>query len=168
MEEGVGAAASYAQPTYLLGAGGEVGDSHLLGLHISGPVGRGFVSADHTIIGSLQAGATIRGERDSYPIPSQSFTAWTLELRASTLGPWNLPVGAWVTLLHRAYDGPTLTSAGNRIDHLVAVGVSVDLDFINLWGVSPTLGLIYETQSSTDPLGRFNRVQALMGAEKVF
>ena len=64
--------------------------------------------------------------------------------------------------------GRRSSSAGNRIDHLVAAGVSVDLDFITLWGVSPTLGLIYETQSSTDPLARFNRVQALMGAEKVF
>jgi len=167
-EEGAGAAVSDAQPTYLLGAGAEGGVSHLLQLHISGPVVRGFVSADHTIIRSLQAGATIGGERDRYPIPSQSFTAWTLELRSSVLGPWNLPLAAWATFLHRAYDGPTLTSVGNRVDRLVAIGVSVDLDFIALWGVSPTVGIDYETQSSNDPLGRFNRVQVLMGAEKVF
>jgi len=42
------------------------------------------------------------------------------------------------------------------------------LDFINAWGMSPSLGVAYEREASNDPLGRFNRVKLLFGLGRVF
>jgi hypothetical protein len=45
---------------------------------------------------------------------------------------------------------------------------TVDLDFINIWGMPPSIGVGYETTASNDPLGRYNRVTALVGTGKAF
>jgi hypothetical protein len=107
-------------------------------------------------------------ERDYYPIPSEAFSAPSIELRASFLGLWELPTNIWVAVLYRGYDGPTLTSSGARTDRYWSGGVLVELDFLNIWGMSPSIGLAYETEASNDPLGRFNRIRALFGIGKVF
>jgi hypothetical protein len=78
-----------------------------------------------------------------------------------------LPTNIWGAALYREYDGPTLTSSGVRADRYWGGGVSVELDFLNIWGMSPSIGLAYETGASNDPLGRFNRVRALLGIGKV-
>jgi Surface lipoprotein assembly modifier len=120
------------------------------------------------LTGSLSVGATLRFERDDYPIPSQAFSAPSITLRTSFLGPWDLPTSIWGVALYRNYDGATLTSSGVRIDQYWSGGVSVELDFLNFWGMSPSIGIAYETEASNDPLGRFNRIRALVGIGKVF
>jgi hypothetical protein len=167
-EEGIRLGTTYSQPSYQLGVGAEGGKARLLQLQVPGSVARGYVSADLAVFRSLSVGTTIRYERDYYPIPSQAFSAPSIELRATFLGPWDLPTDTWTTFLYRNYDGATLTSSGIRLDRYWSFGVSVELDFLNFWGMSPSVGLAYETESSTDPLGRFNRIRALLGIGKVF
>jgi hypothetical protein len=167
-EEGLRVETGIDHPLYALSVGGEGGPSRLIGPDIYGSAARGFISIDVPLTPVITAGITFRYERDAYPVPSQSFNSKAVETRLSFLGPWSLPVNTWAGLLGRNYDGPTLTSNGTRTDQFRAVVISVELDFLTLWGVSPTVGVSYQTQTSHDPLGRFNRIQALLGVTKMF
>jgi tetratricopeptide (TPR) repeat protein len=167
-EEGLRLGTAYHQSSYQLGVGAEAGKARLLEIQLPGTVARGYASADLAVFRSFSVGTTIRYERDNYPIPSQAFSAPSIELRSSFLGPWDLPASMWTTFLYRDYDGATLTSSGVRIDRYWSFGISVELDFLNIWGMSPSVGLAYETESSTDQLGRFDRVRVLVGIGKVF
>ena len=159
---------NYIRSSVQLGAGAEGGAAQLLGIQVSGTAARGYISADIAVTGSLSVGTTVRYERDNYPIPSQAFSAPSVALRATFLGPWDLPVSPWVIFLRRNYDGATLTSSGVRTDRYWSGGVAVELDFLNIWGMSPSIGFAYENEASNDPLGRFNRMTAVLGMGKVF
>jgi tetratricopeptide (TPR) repeat protein len=167
-EQGGRLVANYVHASWQLGVGAEGGAAELLGLGISGTAARGFLSADYAVSPTLSTGATLRYERDNYPIPSQAFSAPSITLRSTFLGPWELPISPWVTFLRRNYDGATLTSSGVRVDRYWSGGVAVELDFLNIWGMSPSIGVAYENEASNDPLGRFNRITALLGMGKVF
>ena len=167
-EEGVRLETGYSKPFYSLGLGVEAGKAQLIGIQVAGTAARGYLSADISGTRSVTFGTTVRYERDSYPVPSQAFSAPSVEFRSSFLGLWNLPTNTWVAALYRKYDGPTLTSSGVRIDRYLSLGASVELDFVNIWGMSPSVGLAYETQASNDQLGQFNRVRFLLGVGKVF
>ena len=167
-EDGVRLETGLDRASYALSIGGEGGSSRLVGPALTGGIAREFMSADLSLTDTMTAGTTLRYERDSYPLPSQAFASRSVETRLAFPGPWKMPVNIWAAFLARDYDGATLTSNGTRLDQLITVGASVELDFVTLWGVSPSLGVAYETQKSTDPLGRFNRLQALFGFTKVF
>jgi tetratricopeptide (TPR) repeat protein len=167
-EQGVRLETDYNRPSWQLGVGAEGGATQLLGLTVSGTAARGFLSADYAMADWLSVGTTVRYERDNYPIPSQAFSAPSITLRSTFLGPWDLPISPWTTFLRRNYDGATLTSSGVRVDRYWSGGVAVELDFLNIWGMSPSLGIGYENEASNDPLGRFNRITAILGIGKVF
>jgi tetratricopeptide (TPR) repeat protein len=167
-EDGIRLETGLDRQSYAISIGGEGGSSRLLGPALVGGIARGFMSADLSLTDTVTVGTTLRYERDSYPLPSQAFTAKSVETRLAFPGPWKLPVNIWAAFLARDYDGATLTSNGTRLDQLITVGASVELDFFTLWGVSPSLGVADETQKSTDQLGRFNRLQLLFGFTKVF
>jgi len=167
-EDGIHIDSKYSVEAYSLTAGGEAGASRLVQIAATGMATRGFVGGDMLVAGTWTAGAVLRLERDSYTIPSQSFAAPTVEAHTGFLGPFDLPINVWAATLYRGYDGPTLTSVGKRADHYWTAGLSVELDFINAWGMSPSLGVAYEREASNDPLGRFNRVKLLFGLGRVF
>ena len=167
-EDGMHFDGKYAAEAYRWTAGGEVGSSRLVQIAATGMATRGFVGSDMLVTGTWTAGVVLRLERDSYMIPSQSFTAPAIEAHTGFLGPFELPINLWAATLYRGYDGATLTSSGKRADHYWTAGVSVELDFINAWGMSPSLGVAYEREASNDPLGRFNRVKLLFGLGRVF
>ena len=167
-EQGGRLAITYTRPSWRVAAGAEGGATQLVGIDVPGTVARGFLSADVALTDRLSLGATLRFERDNYPIPSQAFSAPAVELRAGFLGPWELPVNLWAAAMYRAYDGATLTSSGVRADHYWGGGVTVLLDVLTIWGVSPSIGFAYESEASNDPLGRFNRLTGLLGVAKVF
>ncbi len=167
-EDGLHIDGKYVAEAFSLTAGGEIGTSRLVQIAATGTAARGFVGGDILVSGTWSAGAVLRLERDSYAIPSQSFTAPTIEVHTGFLGPFELPINLWAATLFRGYNGPTLTSVGKRADHYWAAGLSVELDFINVWGMSPSLGVAYEREASNDPLGRFNRVKLLFGLGRVF
>jgi hypothetical protein len=110
----------------------------------------------------------LRLERDDYPIPSQRFTSGSVELHSVVTGPFDVPVRVWALALARQYDGQTLTSPGRRLDHLWGSGVVFDLDMINLWGMSPQIGVTWLSQASNDTLGRFNRLSGVLGLSRGF
>ena len=167
-EAGIRLETGIDRQTYAVSMGGERGSSRLLETALSGATTRGFISADLSLTNTVTVGTTLRYERDSYPVPSQVFSTKSIETRLAFPGPWQLPLSIWAAILARGYDGATLTSIGRRIDQVVTLGASVELDFITLWGASPTVGIVAETQKSTDPLARLTRVQALFGFTKAF
>ena len=167
-QAGIRLDAGWQRPLYSIGVSGEAGPSRLLDPMTSGSVVIGALSGDIALTDSVSVGGTLRIERDAYPVPSQSFVAPWAEVRTAFFGPWNLPVNAWAGYLLRDYAGATLTSDGLRVDRLVSLGISVELDFVTIWSVSPTFGVSDQIQTSSDPLARFHRLQALFGISKMF
>ncbi len=149
-----------------LSAATEAGSIKLLGPHVPGSVARGQLGGQVAVSSGLTVGAILRVERDDYPIPSQSFTAGSGEVRLMFTGPFELPMQVWGVALERQFQGATLTSPGPRLDHLWGGGWMVDLDFLNVWGMSPQIGVTYISQASNDTLGRFHRVTGIVGLSK--
>lgn len=168
LEQGLRVETSVAREDYALRAGAEMGSSRLIAIKVPGHVLRGFVGGDYRVAGPTIVGLTLRGEKHLYPASSQAFTAVSGEAYVAFEGPWQLPVRITASTLGRTYEGATLTSDGKRVDRQIALSAEVQLDMINWWGMSPILGMIYQRQTSTDPLGRFNRLTGLVSLAKLF
>jgi len=168
LEQGVRFETSVARADYALRAGSETGTSRLIALNVPGHIVRAFVGGDYRVAGGTIVGLTLRGEKHWYSMASQAFTAATVSAYVGFEGPWQLPMRVTASSLNRMYEGATLTSNGKRVDWQMALSAEVQLDMISIWGMLPTLGMIYQRQTSTDTRGRFNRLTGLMSLTKYF
>lgn len=168
LEHGLRLEVGRSERLYAVRAGGELGQARLLALDIPGEVRRGFVSVDVPVARTVGIGGTARLEDARYNVAAQAYRAASLELRLGFDGPWNFPMRLTGMALRRAYEAPSVSSQGNRVDRAWAAGLSMEIDAISIWGTSPIIGVSYQRQISNERLAEYKRTNIILGLTRLF
>jgi tetratricopeptide (TPR) repeat protein len=168
VEHGLRLEVGRAEGVYAVRAGVEFGQARLIALDVPGEIHRGFLSFDAPITGTLSIGGTGRLEDARYEVAAQAYRAASLELWLGLDGPWAFPMRITGMALRRAFDGPSVSSEGNRVDWAWAASASVLVDTISVWGASPIVGVSYQRQISNEALAEYGRVSLILGLSRFF
>ena len=157
-----------SEGSYAIRVGGEYGQARLIALDVPGDVKRGFVSFDTPVTGTFSVGGTARLEHAQYEVAAQAYRAASLELWLGFDGPWAFPMRITGMALRRAFDAPSVSSDGNRVDRAWAASASILVDTISIWGASPIVGVSYQRQISNEALAEYSRASLILGLSRFF
>ena len=168
IEQGLRLEVGRSEGSYAIRVGGEYGQARLIALDVPGDVKRGFLSVDAPITGAFSIGASARLENARYEVATQAYRAVSLELWLGFDGPWAFPMRITGVALRRAFDAPSVSSDGNRVDRAWAASASMQVDTISIWGASPIVGVSYQRQISNEALAEYSRASLILGLSRFF